>query len=284
MSESQLLARAWDKELCDALSWRGLLSQRFGWENLNFSVGGSSNQMQFRYAMEFFVSSQYQKLKQNFEKILVLWGITSTARNELWSIQDQSYRNFFLTKNNVFARFLIKHCYDHDIEVQELHRRMLFWNMFFESQNITNFWFDTFNTHNYGCPYKHYITQDHYDRVSGVDWPSYHDFCNHNFSNTKREIEEEIRTMFQVYSLPSIVNLLDHDRCPRDLMSWLMSTTGIKVSRQNQSYHHSDWKIDKEGMDGLIDVGILNPISHHPTKAGHILICNYFLDKLVDHV
>jgi hypothetical protein len=316
MSDSQLKDQARDPKICDVLSWRGLLSRRLGWFNLNFSVGGSSNQCQFRKAIEFFGSLHYQELRQDFEKIIVLWGITSTARNELWSVDRNNYSNFFLSDNDDLARCIVKNCYDHDAEVAELRNRMLYWNVFFKAQHITNFWFDTFNTHNYDYDFQNNskkktysitangstngcIDQEHYHSVAGVDWPAYLDFCQENFDGIKPEIIEEIQRIFsgtdsmcQPYlptvtkfieknsALDPITNLLDYDSCHRDLMSWLMARMEIKIPENSQQYHYSSWKIDRDGMDDLVNLGILNAHTHHPTKQGHILLCDYFSSKL----
>jgi len=313
MTESELEKQAWDEEICDVFSWRGLLCRYFGWINLNYSGGGSSNQRQFREAMQFFGSSRYQDLRQDFEEIIVLWGITSTARNELWSLDKNSYYDFFLNRDDDFARFITNHCYDHDAEVAELRNRILFWNMFFKAQKITNFWFDTFNTHNYNHDFQNnskektyspatldiLIAEDHYHRLAGPEWPSYLDFCKGNFSGTTSEIIREIQNRFEGIihtrlrywpgktefiennaGLQPIINFLDYDLCPRDLMSWLMIKVGLKISDKNQSYHYSDYKIDRDNMQKLVDLGIVNPFTHHPTKQGHRLLFDYFSNKI----
>lgn len=308
MTESQLKNQAWDDKICATLSWRGLLSRRFNWLNLNFSSGASSNQRQFRKAIEFFGSLRYQELRQDFEKIIVIWCITSTARTEHWSVDKNDYYNFFLNSDNDHARFIVKNCYDHDAAVAELRNHMLYWNVFFKSQGISNFWVDTFNTHNYDYDFQNrskkktysltahgHIDQQHYNNIAGKDWPSYIDFCQGNFTNTAPEIAEEIKRIFNgsLYYLPNstefigkdsaldpITNLLDYDRYPRDLMSWLMIKMGISVSKNKQSYHYSAWKVDRDGMRDLVNLGILNPFTYHPTKQGHSLLCDYFSTKL----
>ena len=59
-------------------SYRHLLAEKLGKTNINFSANGSSNQKQFRLATEFFNTSPPSK------DSIVLWGITSTARDEIW--------------------------------------------------------------------------------------------------------------------------------------------------------------------------------------------------------
>ena len=59
----------------DSLSFRALLAERLGFENINYSQGASSNHRQERYATEYFNENSP-------EDTVVLWGITSLVRNE----------------------------------------------------------------------------------------------------------------------------------------------------------------------------------------------------------
>lgn len=312
MSQQELKEHAWDHAICDAFSWRALLCRQFDMRNLNLSAGGSSNQKQFRIATEFFQSAGYQKLRQQFDHIIVLWGITSTARNELWSVEHNDYHNFFLSDSDVFARWITKHCYDHDAEVFQLRKLMLFWNLFFKSQNIKNFWFDSFNTHNYDFDYssnrhkKTYevdptksIERQHYHALAGPDWPSYRQFCAGELENFPAHIQAEVRSFFpnpppnydnllpttinwdeSDRTLEPIPNLLYNQRWPRDLMSWLMDKTNIVTNQQGQEYHISHWHLDRQGMEKLVAFDLLNPHSFHPTKKGHRMLVDYFADTL----
>ena len=313
MSEKDFKSEAWKREICDQFSWRGLLCDQFNFSNLNFSCGGSSNQKQFRLAVEFFGSDRYQAVIKQFDKIIVIWGITSTARNELWSCDHNDYYNFFYSKDDVFSRFMVENSFNHDAEVANLRNLMLYWNVFFESQNIDNFWFDTFNSHNYEHDFFNnknektfeitsflkatWVDQDHYTSVKGPDWPSYENFCLGNYDDVTTEIIEEIKQIFKISlqknSLPTflrhndkikvldpIKNILYHEKFPRDLMSWLMTQTGLEISKDNQSYHQSNWLIDRKGMEKLVKIELLNPYSYHPTKKGHKILSNYFSEKL----
>lgn len=260
ISEQEMMPNVRNTEICDRFSWRGLLSQKYHLHNLNLARGGSSNQRQFRLATEFFGSPAYQNLQKQFNRIVVIWGITSTARNDMWSLHKRDYHNFFLSdSNDEFARFMVEHSYDHDCEVHRLRDLMLYWNVFFESQHIKNFWFDTFNTHHYTHNFLHTNTPTTYltnQFTTMLSWPS------------------------SVKPLDHICNLLDFDRQPRDLMSWLMVQNNIPLSKDSQSFHNSSWQIDRDGMLALVDAGILNPYSTHPTKLGHRQLCDYFANKL----
>jgi hypothetical protein len=309
MSQKEWHSKAWDSDICDSLSWRGLLSKKFNFCNLNYAQGGSSNDKQFRSATEFFGSQKYLELREKFDKIIVIWGITSTARTELWSILHGRYYNFFLSENDNFSRFIAKYCYDHDAEVFRLRNLMLFWNVFFQGQQIKNYWFDTFNTHNYDHEFigsfdglfnlNNKNKQTSYQSIAGPDWPSYSDFCQGNLIGVPPKIVEEITKIFgrprlekkdifqtvierndHTNLLDPITNLLDYDQWPRDLMSWLMSQFDIAVSENRQNYHYSTWHPDRDGMEKLINLGLLNPYSYHPTKKAHMLLCDFFTHKL----
>lgn len=312
-SISEFQKSAWDNNLCDKLSWRGLFCQKSKCINLNFSSGASSNQRQFRKAIEFFSSEDYSSIKQQFNKIIVLWGITSTARNELWNLEKNNWHNFMYSdSDDKFSEFMTKFCYDHDAEVYNLRSLMMFWNRFFRTENIENFWFDTFNSHNYNYNFNQHKIQKtfevdpisklkkaRYESVAGPDWPSYQDFCDGITDQVAPEIVEEIEKIFSGsninkknflpsrifqqktdHELDSIDNLLDHDIYPRDLMSYLMLKTNIQLSNCSQDFHHSNWEVDRNGMEQLIKNNILNPYTYHPTKKGHQMLCDYFVKKL----
>jgi hypothetical protein len=213
---------AWKLTVCNQLSFRGLLSKKYGLVNKDFSSGGSSNQLQFRLAKIFFTSDHFKRLQSEFDQIIVLWGITSTARNELYFNSTGKRQNFFYSSDEIEAKLMTKYFYNHTHEVTQLLTEMRFWNDYFESKNINNLWFDTFNHHEYG--------DDQF----------------------------------------ILKNLICAQENPRDLLSKL----AIKNGQFNidNNYHISDWKIDSNRIKYLVDIGVLNPYSHHPTQQGHIQI------------
>lgn len=149
MSNLEYKNIAWDHELSGRLSFRGILSEQLGLDNINFAQGGSSNQKQFRLAKNFFPTAKLH----DYSNVIVLWAITSTARNEIYSVEDNELVNFKYDLSPVkIAKALKKWSYDHDHEVSQLATEMLFWNDYFQSKNIKNLWIDTFNHHNYLRP------------------------------------------------------------------------------------------------------------------------------------
>jgi hypothetical protein len=142
---------AWSSEICDQLSWRGVLGRQFDLTNINFSSSGSSNQRQFRLAREFFPTDKFKQLQTQFNRIIVLWGITSTSRNEIYSLKNESITNIFYHQETELSKFFLLNCYSHIHEVSELCQHMTFWEDYFSLLNVENYWFDTLNTHNYNA-------------------------------------------------------------------------------------------------------------------------------------
>ena len=117
----------------DKYSFRGILSERLGYTNINFSCGGSSNQRQFRFAREYFNHNSK-------EDTVVLWGITSVARNEI--VIDGVWRNFLYTQPTQFVKqdtvnFFLEN-YDEQLAITNLQDEMLHWNQFFEAAPLQN--------------------------------------------------------------------------------------------------------------------------------------------------
>ena len=160
----------------DKLSFRALLAQRHGYHNINFALQGSSNQTQLRRAQEFFNTDEYKK----YDKVIVLWGITSTARGEAWmkgrpyekytdherSKMEGRFRSFMYTHDFVLAKEIRNLYYDHSAEVGRLETHMNHWNTFFNLLGIQNYWFDTFNHHAYDVPSMIFRKDEHRDLMS----------------------------------------------------------------------------------------------------------------------
>jgi len=210
---------AWQPDICDNQSYRGLLCAQLGMQNLNFAHGASSNQAQFYYAKRYFGSDNFSRDKAIYKKIIVLHAITSTARNFFFDATTQELRHVKYDQKDETAKFMLRHHYDHDFEIQQLQVEMNFWNAFYKSMGISNLWVDTFNHHAYDIP------------------------------------------------IDNLVDLLPQ----RDLMSQMC--VGRQIPLINYVTHHkSSWKIDDYRVAKLIDCGLLNPISMHPTVQGHLEI------------
>jgi hypothetical protein len=269
MSKDQYEKIAWDNSINDKFSFRSILADRLDADNLNFSIGRSSNQRQFRLAKNFFISTQFKNLQKTYDNIVVLWGITSTARNELYSLESKNYRSFMYTDDDHWARFFVSNTYDHDVVVQELFVEMSFWNMFFSAENIKNYWFDTFNHHNYN--YKTLLDETEYNKLKGDSWPLFEYYSQFGVDHIPPSVIDDMSNFgHMIGPIPSNIdlnNLIFADRNPRDLLSQLAVKYGLNKPDSNQ--HLSDWKDDTNRIQILVDQGILNPISYHPTRLGH---------------
>jgi hypothetical protein len=240
MDESTYKKIAWNDYIANRYTFRGLLSKKYDLINKNFASPGSSNQKQFRLAKLFFNTTKLDQLHKEFDQIFVMWGITSTARNELFLIEENTLTNFSYNDKSRLAKSLVKLSYDHNYEVSSLATEMLHWNTFFAGNNIKNIWFDTFNHHNYNN-IEYYKKQ--YDG-SYVD-----------------------KSEFLTHAGPEINNLLFKNNNNRDLLSQLAINHGMIIP--NNDFHRSDMEIDSVRVTHLIDRNILDPYTYHPTRLGH---------------
>jgi hypothetical protein len=264
MSEKDYEKIARDPKICDVYSFRGLLSEKLRFDNINFSMGGSGNQCQFRLAKEFFVSRKFKNLKNEYDEIIVLWGITSTARNELFNIQTQEYKNFFYNppypyKDWPFPKDFLLYSYDHDAAVREIAIEINMFNLLFEYHNIKCIWFDTFNHHDYLKD-----TEKAYNVHKGKDWPLFNNGACLNDDNIPNEIQQEINEKIstEIY----IKNFLFFTRSPRDLLSMMLS---IDQPNLTLGYHTSTWACDNDNIKIATEKKLLNNYTFHPTKLGH---------------
>ena len=142
MSMDEFKEIIWDEsEHC----FRRLISNQLGPENLNQSVGGSSNQTQFRKALELFFGNDKIELKGTD---IVLWGITSVYRTELWNNKKSCWESIFLPDpGSAVSKILSTQHHDPHEETIILGHQMQLWNKYFRSMNVRNYWFNVFNDH-----------------------------------------------------------------------------------------------------------------------------------------
>ena len=268
---------AWDQAVCDKFSFRGQLSKKYNLTNKNFSSGGSSTQRQFRLAKEFFCSDEFKNAQAVFDQIIVLWGITSTSRNELYFTNKKELVNFTYTDNSIESKAIISYFHDHDYEVNCLSKEILFWNDYFVNKKIKNFWVDILNHHNYfKDPADPEIIQQfrlNYNSTSGPDWPSFDDYLAGNYS-VEQQIQDEINNATKVYLKSSCLhkNIIFEEKNPRDLLSLLAIANGC--TNLDNNYHYSRWISDSNRVEYLVKCDILNPYSCHPTQQGHTQIAD----------
>lgn len=274
---------AWDNEICDKLSFRGLLSNKLNFKNINFATGGSSNQKQFRLAKEFFFSTKFRQLRNEYDDIIVLWGITSTARNELFNAIKKEYKNFSYT---------IKPA-DSTDRSSKSHYDLIkgtSWPSYEEYRD------------------KSYKNIDHKilseineqmndDRVKNLDfdWPLSRDFAiySYDLDSSIRDLINEIHMfnfLFKNLNIknlwidtfnhhnyqsillsmemnPNLDNFLFYNLKSRDLLSLILKSKSEFVN--DIRYHFSSWAADNKKVVQGKNKKLLNPYSYHPTKLGH---------------
>jgi hypothetical protein len=225
-----------NRDLAEKYSFRNLLAEKYGYKNINFSIHKSSNKKQFRQARNFFSSDIFNKLKNNAEDIIVLWGTTSTGRNEVFSTAQNEYINFLMNHSRSFgpvedkmSTFFFENTYDHNHEIFELAQDMAHWNSFFKMSGIKNYWFDSFNHHDYTL-------------------------------NSPGEGKDYVNNT-------NIENFAIVHNHARDLMSQLALTSGI--TEFDSKYHTNTWESDTNRAELLSKTNLINPFSFHPTKQGH---------------
>lgn len=198
-------------DICNSDSFRGILSKEYGFENINLSHWGSSNQRQFRLIKKFFSSDCYKQLVDNGSAIIVLHGITSTARNELYLVGKNELTNivYDVPDFKEWSKPFVRYFYDHDNEVARLAEEMTFMNQFYQAKGIKNLWFDTFNHHNYPCAIDNLIGREDTNRdllstlslLNGLD---------HADGNYHKSIWEEDTNRIDVLVRNKYLNPISH--------------------------------------------------------------------------
>lgn len=122
---------------------------------------------------------------------------------------------------------------------------------------------------------------------------------SYDHDNEIKQLSVEMNFMNQFYNAKNIVNiwadtfnhhdykvpingLLFEDLSNRDLMSQLAINNGMKDV--DADYHYSSWNADSRRVDFLIEQGLLNPLSMHPTRQAHEQIASYFESEINKHI
>jgi hypothetical protein len=285
----------------NSLSFRGIISKKLNYTNKNFSRGGSSNQMQFRLAKEYFGSNEFDRDSEYYSEIVVLWGITSIYRNEMYSNLEDRTINFMYSSENALhvssRKQYVKYFFNDNHEIREIALDILFWDKFFSKSGVTNYWFDTFNHNDYPVPdlqlhqflKNSYGMKDYkksYNECAGSSWPQWEDLITQNIDLVDPEILDEIYDTKRFdwarffVDFPGFNNFIDLKNKNRDLASYLARQNGL--DNFNKQIHTSDWKADTDCIKFLAKVGIVNPYSFHPTQRGHQQLADYFIEKIKD--
>ena len=269
MTETEYNAIAWDSDLALKESFRGLLCQQHGMDNLNFSKGGCSNQEQFRIAEDFFSSLKFQEYQKRYKDITVLWGITSVLRDEAYFSDACCRKSFFYTDNSMLSKVVMANHYDQSNEVDLLSKKIRFWDNFFDLCGIKNVWFDAFNHHDYNGSIPDHV-RNLYAQTSGTEWPTWEEFCQADFTKVRQEIKDEIfssELRFYNEFYDPTCRMVTANTGPRDLMSQLATQNGMVGL--DAAYHNSAWVSDSNRVNFLTNCELLNPYTYHPTAEAH---------------
>lgn len=274
MTKKQYLNTNQKSASANTNSFRGILSKQLGFKNKNFSKGASSNTAQFRKAEMYFTSNEFKK--HSYDNVYVLWGITSLARTELFSIQNNSMLDIFYHRSDSkYGKLYLKEHYDNENELRLLSNQIDHWNHYFKLLGIKNYWFDTFNHHDYPMYNNAKLDQTVYNNIKGTDWPDYKNYVEN--INSADIVNNEMFTMGCGKNAKQFSDsFLFFKNKPRDLLSKLCFHNSV-YEFDNQ-YHNSEWESDTTRINGLVEKDILNPISFHPTKKGHTQIAKIILD------
>lgn len=156
MTKNQYQKVAWDESYLDK-SFRKLLSEDYGAENKNFSSPGSSNQRQIRLASDFFIKNS-KFFTQNKDRwsddVVVLWGLTSVYRTELFDVESESYFNQFIPGDKAdlgrdFGEIYGTKYFNETVETERLYYQVELFNSLFRELGIMNYWFNIFNEHRF---------------------------------------------------------------------------------------------------------------------------------------
>ena len=265
MSRDQYLQTHGDYKIANSLSFRNLLCENHGFQNLNFSSGASSNQMQFYKAEMYFSGKKFESDRELYDDIVVLWGLTSVYRNIRLSEEKNTLRieSYLLNRDNKQA---LKE-FNEELEIYLLRIKINFWNHFFKQHNIKNLWFDTFNNHDYSLS-DISMDEKQYNLFKGEDWPEYSKLRE---TNIEPKVLDDIRMSIpeiDLYRSIEIENfMLFDEKYDKDLLSQLSKTN-------SNDYHLSFWKNDDNRIQKLIEQGSINPYSLHPTWQTHKVIAS----------
>jgi len=155
-----------DAKFGDKYAFRKHLADKWECTNENFAQMGSSNERQFRFAERYFGKLDPSEYKNT----VVLWALTVTTRTEVLSKEKGKYINVLfgngwgadtqMERAKFDSKAHLAHHYDHKEKVELLGHKCRFWNRFFEAAGIENYWFDTFNHHEYPKPIDRMLFDD----------------------------------------------------------------------------------------------------------------------------
>ena len=292
MSEDDFNANVKNKDICNEYSFRGLISKNLKIDHLNFGEGASSNQRQFRLAKTFFFSQKFKNIKKNYNNIIVLWGITSTARYELYSTQSMKHNNFMYNtapQYDYLTNSLEKNEYNKikgadwpswedyanlkwsniDIEIlkdivttEKLYARNKL--DFLKFENLFPFVFGKFSWDVDASTYEIILEikmLSNFFENNDINFLWFDTFNHHDYKKSFTKFVDPDSEYFE------LKNFLEYKSKSRDLLSLILKNNNSFV--KDLRYHLSSWTEDNKKISVGVKKKLLNPFTFHPTKYGH---------------
>lgn len=140
-----------DKDFMLNHSYVGKLATYLGADTIiNMALPGSSIDLQIRFAVEFL-----QKNCNFFDKIFVIWGVTTYSRWELFSVKTQKPSMFQAGALNMppgkekEMNFFLQNHWDESYELERYSQKIVMFHSYLKLLNIHHLFFSTFESYNF---------------------------------------------------------------------------------------------------------------------------------------
>ena len=280
---------AFEKEQADTYSYRALIANHFNARQTNYAEGGSSNDRQFRFAAEEFIGpnkkrpalknkSIDQLAEENYNKIKgsdwPLFPKTETDPRLPAEIVTE-------IKNIESNQSLIEYYYTLQQPIEQKTYVLWFITSTFRKEffNELTKSYDNMMLSNNNCnSFQKLFTVNYYNHEHELEKTAQQMVLWNNYFNSKGITNIWIDT-FNHHEYPiDIANRLTFDSGWSDIMTNLCISTGC-VPRPKET-HLSNQQIDDSRSKHLVDIGLLNPKTLHPTQQGHARIADMLIPKL----
>jgi hypothetical protein len=269
-------------EQANLYAYRSLISAHFGADQRLFAEGGSSNQRQFRYAAQHFLSRNHVKLNQ-----AKLYAHSYTkVRDQTWPSVEEFISTGSLPTHIVDEIVNQHNLGDFIIFKTDDRPKYVFWFItstarieFFDAskQNHVNE-FLTYPRHEVGKT----LAVNCYDHKQELEKLAYQMTLWNAYFETQGIKNIWIDT-FNHHEYPiNIKNYIKLGSQAADIMSSMCTKLGYH-DFENSEYHYSVHEADDTRAKFLVDQGVLNAQTLHPTVAGHRLIADILIPKIQQH-
>lgn len=266
-----------EQEQADMHSYRALVANHFSAKHTNFSIGGSSNGRQLRLAAQHFIGP-HSYSSRILKKLAMQYN---SVRDPSWPTIDELAKKPQLPLH-ILDELLTVHKID-DFEFLRPDGRIPVVLWFITSTARKEFYSSVngaWENHMLGdgssqSPVARLYLSDCYDHAKELEqlgqqmqlWNSF--FASQGIQNFWIDT-------FNHHEYPvKVDNQLSFDTEFSDLMSNLCIITGYTPT--HDQYHYSEWTVDDNRSKHLVDLGLLNKISLHPTQQGHKMIAEKLL-------